>query len=117
MKVICLLLVLLVPLAAMACFQVGDIKVRFTFDGKPIISAPVSLCSHKKGTLARSSTDSNGWCVFKEIPDGEYKVALHSPSEETLSIIFRRTDTDKTAISVKFYGDYCPHVTVMRVNF
>jgi hypothetical protein len=105
-----------------ACFQVGeqpsnlrnkDIKVRFTYDANPIGNAPVSLWSRKRGTIAQGSTDSNGWSVFKDLPDGEYRVDLHSPSSETVKVMLTRADNSKTAMIVRFTGDYCRSVSVI----
>jgi len=122
MKKVLLFFLLLLPVVAQACFQVGqqpsavrnkDIKVRFAYDGKAIANAPVSLWTRKKGTIARSTTDSNGWSVFRDLPSGEYRVALESPSYETNEVVLTRIDTAKTAMLVNFTGDYCRSVAVV----
>ena len=119
----CSLVVLVAPATALACFQIGgnpsilqnrDVKVRFTFEGKPISNAPVSLWNQKKGTIAKSETDSNGWCVFKGIPSGEYEIKLHRPSHESFRIEVQRSETDKTAMKVNFFGDWCNQVAIIK---
>jgi hypothetical protein len=121
-KTFCLLAILIVPATILACFQVGqapatlqnkDIKVRFTFDGKPLGGVPVSLWSHKRGTIAKGNTDSNGWFVFKGIPAGDYKVELYSPSRESVSVVLDEAKTTKTAMSVNFFGDWCQQVSIV----
>lgn len=123
MKVLRLLAFLLTPLTALACFQVEqtpttlhnkDIKVRFMLNGKPIADAPVSLLTHQNRKVARGSTDSNGWCVLKGIPDGEYRVILNSPSYETVDVVLSRSGAEKTAMSVSFVGDWCQQVSIIQ---
>jgi hypothetical protein len=122
-QLVCWLVILFAPAAALACFQIGgspsvlqnkDVKVRFTFDGKPLSNAPVSLWNHKKGTIAKSETASNGWCVFKGIPVGEYKLMLHGPSNESFRIELQRSETDKTAMKVNFVDEWCSQMAIIQ---
>ncbi len=115
-KTILLLAVLLFAPAAWACFQINDspvtlhntdIKIHFAYTGKAMAGDPVTLWSRKKGTISRASTDKEGWCVFKDVPAGEYKVALQSPSYESFDILLTPSGNMKTWMAVDFVGDYC----------
>src|SRR5260370_29729840 len=122
MKKIMLLVVLLFAPAAWACFQIGDspvtlhntdIKVYFAYAGKAMAGNPVTLWSRKKGTIARVSTDQDGWGIFKDVPAGEYKVILQSPSYETFEVRLDSFRTVKTSMAVHFdTSDYCRTVRI-----
>ena len=121
-KKIALLTVLLFAPAAWACFQINDspvtlrntdIKVHFVYGGKAMAGDPVTLWSRKKGTISRASTDKEGWCVFKAVPAGEYKVALQSPSYESFDILLTSSGNMKTWMAVDFVGDYCRSTRVL----
>jgi len=121
-KKIMLLAVLLYVPTAWACLQISDspvtlhntdIKVHFAYVGKAMAGDPVTLWSRKKGTIARASTDKEGWCVFKDVPPGEYKVILQSPSHETFNVVLDSIGTVKTSMAVHFdTWDYCRSVRI-----
>src|SRR5260370_38596716 len=74
---------------------------------------PVTLGSRKKGTIARVSTDQDGWGIFKDVPPGEYKVILQSPSYETFEVRLDSFGTVKTSMAVHFdTSDYCRTVRI-----
>jgi len=121
-KKIAPLAVLVITPAAWACFQINessvtlhntDIKARFAYAGKPMADDPVSLSSRKRGTFSKGSTDKEGWYVFKDVPEGEYKVTLHSPSYESFDVLLTRNGNVKTWVAVDFVGDYCMSIRVL----
>jgi hypothetical protein len=115
-KKLALLAGLVLAPSVWACWQINDspvtlhntdIKVRFAYEGKAMAGDPVTLWSRKKGTLSRASTDKEGWCVFKDLPVGEYKVVLQSPSYEPFDVLLAPSGNVKTWVAVDFVGDYC----------
>ncbi len=122
MKKIALLAVLLFAPAAWACFQINDspvtlhnsdLKVHFAYAGKAMTGDAVTLSSRKRGTISRVNTDKEGWCVFKDVPAGEYKVVLQSPSYETFDVLLTPSGNVKTWMAVDFIGDYCRSTRVL----
>lgn len=122
MKKFALLAVLLVAPAAWACFQISDspvtlhntdIKVHFALIGKAMPGVPVSLWSRKKGTISSVNTDQDGWCIFKDVPAGEYRLSLKSPSSESFNVVLDRIGTVKTSMAAHFdTWDYCRTVRI-----
>jgi hypothetical protein len=115
-KKVALLAVLLFAPAAWACYQINDspvtlhntdLKVHFAYAGKAMVGDPVTLWSRKRGTISKISTDKEGWCVFKDVPAGEYKVTLQSPSYESFDVFLTPSGNVKTWMAVDFIGDYC----------
>src|SRR5258708_32155763 len=107
-KKITLIAVLVFAPGAWACWQTNespvklhnsDIKVHFAYAGKAMAGNPVTLWSRKKGTIARGSTDQDGWGIFKDVPPGEYKVILQSPSYETFEVRLDSFGTVKTSMA------------------
>jgi hypothetical protein len=121
-KKIALLAVLIFAPATWACWQTTDspiklhntdIKVHFAYIGKAMPGAPVSLWSRRKGTISRVNTDQDGWVIFKDIPAGEYKVILQSPSYETFDVVLDSIGAVKTSMAVHFdTWDYCRTVRI-----
>ena len=108
MKKFALLAFLLLAPAAWACVQINDspitlhntdINVHFALIGKAIEGAPVRLWSRKKGTISMGTTDKDGWCIFKDIPPGEYKVSTPS---ESFDVVLDRIGKVKTSMAVHF---------------
>ena len=125
MKKIALLAVLVFAPAAWACYQINDspvilhntdIKVHFAYIRNAMAGAPVTLWSRKKGMISRANTDKDGWCVFKDVPPGEYKVIQQSPSYESFDVVLDRLGTVKTSMAVHFdTWDYC-HTVRIKVH-
>ncbi|HKO04378.1 MAG TPA: carboxypeptidase-like regulatory domain-containing protein [Candidatus Acidoferrales bacterium] len=122
MKKLLLIILISIPLSVLACWQVGGpptkvennaIKMRLTYDHKPIANSPVLLQLNEKETLARTRTDRDGWFAFRNLAPGEYRVTLLSPSHETFQIVLSPAAEHKTQLSINFYGDWCGDISVI----
>lgn len=123
MRLFLLCVVLISPITALACFQTDiptakvqntEIKGRFMFEGKPIVNAFVTLRNKKTRGVKSTHTDETGQFTFKDLPSGEYKVAMVGPSNESFDVIFKNAPFAKDSIVINFFDDWCISVRVLR---
>ncbi len=120
-RMLTLLALILFPFVTKACFQIAQppircsanrLSVNFSYEGKPLSGALVTVYEkHKKSTF-HSRVDKDGWITFQDVPTGNYKLIFDGPSHETFDVDFTRLEELSNSIFVRFYADYCQAVSV-----
>jgi len=116
-----LLAVFLAPVTVLACFQVAESPIKyvskqfaanFSYEGKPLAGASVTLYEKQKKSVIRSEVNPAGWVYFKDVPAGSYKLVFDGPSHEPFDVEFSRGSDVSNSLFISFYADYCHAVTV-----
>ena len=117
---------LLCAVPLIACWQTGSgplkinndcVRARFTYAGKPIPAAFVTLLDRKRGAISTKKVDASGWVFFPHVVPGEYKLVMEGPSHETLEISLSPAVSIKTTAAVNFFADYCMEKSILPDQF
>ena len=116
-----LALILFLPAFGRACFQIdshpiecsGDrLKVNFSYEGKPLSGAFISLLNKRTGSISTAMVDKQGWVSFKDLPSGKYKLVMDGPSHEPFDVEFTRSEGNINSVNILFYADYCHSISI-----
>lgn len=75
----------------------GEIQVKVEDDisDKPLVHVSLTLLNSKKETMSEIFTDSNGTCLFKAIPSGNYSLKAINLGYYFAEVTFLKVDSGK----------------------
>jgi hypothetical protein len=110
------------PALLFPCYQVAGpptrisnehLKVKFTYNGKPLAGAVVMLSNPKANVSRQAVVDKDGWATFSKVKPGNYRLIFDGPSHETFEVVLEEKTRDKAnSMYVNFYADYCQNILV-----
>jgi len=117
-------LLLLVPLAAFACWQMSQnpslvkntkISGVITYELKPMRAAQLRLEDSAGRVIADTKTDGKGMFEFRAIKPGRYILRMLKPSYERIDIDLLPPGSllPPTVLRINYYYDFCQEVQVV----
>jgi hypothetical protein len=115
------ILILALPAFLSACFQIGEppvkyssdqFKANFSYEGKPLAGAFISLYDEGRKNRFHSTADKDGWVRFEGVKSGKYKLVMDGPSYEPFEVVFVHSTLSDNSIRIWFYADYCHNIHV-----